>query len=460
MKTMCVCLCLLLATLALGQAKKTAPVGAAASAAATICDKPYAGGEVADGWPEGPVTILFHREKSKAPWAHNPAIRVPGLEAATPARARTLVCVDESQVEMGHYDSGEPGYAPSWGTILVRLSDHKVYFMGHTLDGEMPPQVKYNQGAGVGKAPTEILARWLRLVLEQKVARFKMRLKWKEYAEVSAMAFSGDGSRLVVAQAPRSPSSGGTPPSPITVFDLTTRQPVATMHADYSTYAIAISKSGNTVATERYGGVEIWDVAAAQMTRKLETSNVKSMVFGPNDTLGVAGDEKAAIWDVNGNRVVRSGVGSVIELSPEGTWLVMAKGNNGISVRELESGRELGSFPGVCGDPYKCMPSRDGKMMARWYSLGAAVYSSGNPSGNSPTLPSLGVGMVSTMGPTRDGFVMASGEGIAGIVSPGSNEPRAFATDLSGVKTITVSRDGKLVALGDSSGTVEIWELR
>ena len=144
----------------------------------------------ADGWPEGPVTILFHHEKSKAPWAHNPAIRVPGLEAASPASARTLVCVEESQVEMGHYDSGEPGYAPSWGTILVRLSDRKVYFMGRSLDGEMPPQVKYKSGAGVGKPPTEILVRWLRLVLEQKVARFKMRLKWKEYAEVSAMAFS------------------------------------------------------------------------------------------------------------------------------------------------------------------------------------------------------------------------------------------------------------------------------
>ncbi|MGZ4840282.1 MAG: WD40 repeat domain-containing protein [Candidatus Angelobacter sp.] len=453
------CLCLLMATMAAGQAKKGAPTSGAASAAAQICNQPYAVSGDADGWPEAPITILFHREKSKAPWAHNPAIRVPGLEATTPASARTLVCVDESQVEMGHYDSGEPGYAPSWGTILVRLSDRKVYFMGRSLDGEMPPQVKYNKGAGVGKAPTEILVRWLRLLMEQKVARFKMRLKWKEYAEVSAMAFSGDGSRLVVAQEARRSSSEGVPPSPITVFDLTTGQPVATMHADYSTDAIALSKSGNMVATERYGQVEIWDVASAQMTGKLETSKVRSLVFGPNDTLGVAGDEKAAVWDVSGNRVVKSGSGSVVELSPEGVWLVMGKGAKGFTVRELESGRELGSFP-ACGDPYKCVPSRDGKMMARWYSLGATVYSSGNPSGNSPSLPNLGVGMVSTMGPTRDGFVIANGDGIAGIVSPGSAEPRAFATDLSGVKAITVSRDGKLVALGDSSGTVEIWELR
>ena len=458
MKRMCVGLCLLLATLALGQARKTAPVGGAASAAAQICDKPYAAGD-ADGWPEGPVTILFHREKSKAPWAHNPAIRVPGLEAAAPASARTLVCVIESQVEMGHYDSGEPGYAPSWGTILVRLSDRRVYFMGQTLDGEMPPQVKYNRGAGVGKLPTEIFVRWLRLVLDQKVARFKMRLKSKEYDEVSAMAFSGDGSRLVVAQAPRSPSSGGTPPSPITVFDLTTAQPVASMHADYSTYAIAISKSGNMVATERYGGVEIWDVAAAQMTRKLETIKVRSMVFGPNDMLGVAGDEKAAVWDVSGNRIVKSGSGSVVELSPEGVWLVMGKDTKGFTVHELESGRELGNFPG-CSEPYKCLPSRDGKMMARWSSLGGAMYSSGNREGKNLSLPDLGASVVYAVAPTRDGFVMANSDGIAGIVSPGTAEPRAFATDMTSIKAIAVSLDGKLVALGDSSGTVEVWEMR
>jgi len=449
-----------MATLAAGQAKKTPVANGAASAAAKICDDPYAVTESAEGWPEGPIQILFHREKSKAPWAKNPAIRVPGLEATTPGSARTLVCVEESRIEMGHYESGEPGYVPAWGTIFIRLSDHKVYFMGHSLDGEMPPEWKYNKGAGVGKPPTEILVRWLRLLFQQKVAGFKTRLKLKEFAEVSAVAFSGDGSRLAVAQASRSSSSGPTPPSPITVFDLTTGQPVASMHADYSTYAIAISKSGNMVATNRYGGVEIWDVAAAKMTRKLDTSKVSSIVFGPNDALGVAGEEKAAVWDVGGNRVVRSGTGSVVELSQEGAWLVMAKAANGFTVRELESGRESGSFPGICGDPYKCVPSRDGKMMARWSAIGEAIYTSGNPSGNPPSLPNLGVDMVYAIAPTRNGFVIANTDGIAGVVSASATEARAFATDMTSIKAIAVSQDGKLVALGDSSGNVEIWELR
>lgn len=139
--------------------------------------------------------------------------------------------------------------------------------------------------------------------------------------------------------------------------------------------------------------------------------------------------------------------------------MVMAKVAKGFTVRELESGRELASFPG-CGEPDKCVPSRDGKMMARWSILGATVYANGNSSGQYLSLPSLGVGTVSSVAPTRDGFVVANGDGIAGVVSAGTTEARAFATDLDSIKAIAVSNDGKLIALADSSGTVEIWELK
>jgi hypothetical protein len=166
------------------------------------------------------------------------------------------------------------------------------------------------------------------------------------------------------------------------------------------------------------------------------------------------------VWDVTGNRVVRSGTGSVVELSPEGAWLTMAKTANGFTVRELESGRELGSFPNACGDPYKCLPSRDGKIMARWSSLGGALYSSGNREGKNLSLPNLGVGIVYAATPTADGFAIANNDGIVGIVSANAPEPRAFATDMTSIKAIAVSPDGKLVALGESSGMVEVWELR
>ena len=68
--------------------------------------------------------------------------------------------------------------------------------------------------------------------------------------------------------------------------------------------------------------------------------------------------------------------------------------------------------------------------------------------------------MVYAIAPTRDGFVMANTDGIAGIVSASTPDTRAFATDMRSIKAIAVSQDGKLVALGDSEGNVEVWELR
>ena len=456
MKNTALYLCLLTPVVALSQAKKGAPAGNAAPAASKICDDPYEVRDPADGWPDGPVQILFHREKSKLPWSHNPAIRIAGLEAAVPGKARTLVCVEESRLEMGKYESGEPGYAPAWDVTLVRLSDHKVYFMRTGFFGEMPPEIKFHRGAGVGKPPTEAFVRWIRLLFEQKVARLKLRLKSKEYHEVSAMDFSGDGTRLAVAQEPRS-TSDGTPPTPVTVFDLTSGQPVASMHVDFSMHALALSKTGTTLALNRYGGVQIWDVATQKLSRKLETSGVESLIFGPDDRLAVAGKENAAIWDVSANHAVRMGKGSLVQLTPEGTWLVLSKAPKKCTVNELESGHELGSFP--CSDQNKSTLSRDGKSLMQSSVLGATMYASGNAGGHSASLPDLGASTLSAAAATRDTFVIANHDGIAGLVSPGAPEARAFATDLTAISTIAVSRDGKLIALGDSSGNVEIWEL-
>jgi tricorn protease-like protein len=138
----------------------------------------------------------------------------------------------------------------------------------------------------------------------------------------------------------------------------------------------------------------------------------------------------------------------------------MAKTANGFSVRELESGRELGSFADVCGDPYKCLPSRDGKMMVRWSSLGGGLFSTGIREGKPVSLPDLGSSVMYAAAPTRDGFVVSNSDGFAGVVSGNSPEPRAFATDMTSIKAIAISQDGKLVALGDSSSHVEVWELR
>lgn len=459
MKNVWLCVCLLTASMmAFSQPGKSAQ-GVGTSPEAKICQQPYQVQEPANGWPEGPIRVLFHREGSKSPWQPNPAIHIPGLEAASAASAKTLLCVEESQVEMGHYDSGEAGYAPSWRVIMVRLADRKAYFYGGTqLDGEMPPDIKWKRGAGVGKPPTQIFVRWVRLLVDQKVARLKVRLRPKESYAVSAMAFSGDGAKLVVAQEPRYTSSG-TPPAPVSVFDIVTGQLLASLHADYSTHSIALSRSGTTIAAEDQGRLEIWDASSGKVILKPETSDVASLLFGPDDRLGVAGGNKAQVWDVTGNRALYSAAGSQVQLSPEGVWMVVNKTADGIKVQAMESGSAIGKYPQM-GEQDKYLVSRDGRSMAAMGALRAGLYFSGDPDGHSLELPNLGVNLLSAMAATRDGFVIGNGDGIIGLVSGVAPAPRAFATDLTGIKSIAVSSDGKLIAAGNLFGAVEVWELR
>jgi hypothetical protein len=127
-------------------------------------------------------------------------------------------------------------------------------------------------------------------------------------------------------------------------------------------------------------------------------------------------------------------------------------------VSELESGRELGGFA-CSADHDKYAVARDGKSAMGSSILGARIYMIGGTQTQYPSLPNLGVGTLSAVAATQDGFVIANHDGIAGVASLAASEARAFATDLSAIHAVAVSRDGKLVALGDSSGNVEIWEL-
>jgi len=457
-----VCLLVCLASiLALAQQPKAAAPQPGATALGKLCDDPYsAGTAAAESWPTPPLYILFHHENSKAPWAHNPVIHLPGLEAATPAAARTLVCVEESRVETGKYDSGEAAYRASWDVVLVDIKGRKAQFMRTGFYGEDPPGVKYHRGAGVGKPPVEIFSQWLRLAVDQKVAVFKRHLKTKQAHEISALAFSANGSKLVAAQEPRSSILDGTQPTPVTVFDVATGQANEAFHPDFTVDVLAVSDSGTTVAISRYGQPQLWDVSSpAKPLRVFEADHMESLVFGPNNTLGAAGTGKAFVWDAAGGVVVRSSAGSRIGVSPQGEWIVSLKTTNGITVQNMTTGAALGSFPAVPSNETYAV-SGDGQSMAHSSIVGGSAYLQGVPQPVVVHLPNLGVDTLSAAAPARDGFVFANQDGFVGVLSAARPQIRAFATDHTAIHALAVSRDGRLLAIGDSSGEISIWELQ
>jgi hypothetical protein len=436
--------------------KKAAPTTGVATAA-KICADPA--GATADGWPEAPLAILFHREGSKAPWARNPAIKAPGLEAASPASARTVACVEESLDETGKYDNGLSAYQVSWRITLIRPTDRKVYFISTSLDGEKPPGMMMRRGENIGTRPVKIAVQWLRLIAEQKVVKFKIRLQAKAYEEVSAMAFSADNSKLVMAQEARSTGSG-TPPSPLTVFDLSDGKILLTLTPNVFARHVDISKSGKMIAADGYRHVEIWDIATAKVIHRLEAPDIQSLFFAPDDSLAVAGGGQAALWDVANERKLRTAAGSYMTLSPGGTWLVAKQEAKSITVQELESGRAVAAFPPVSSNVTWAI-TNDGKALGKFSIISSAsMYVAEDAQAHSLALPEIELRSTIGLAPMRDGFVVADRYGVIGIASAASPEPRPFATNQIGVRTVAVSADGKLIAVGDMSGAVTIWELR
>lgn len=456
------CLCILAVPLASPQQKKAAPAGLSQAALAEMCADAYATMQDADGWPEARFTILYQREEGEAPWVHDPAIKAPGLEAASSARARTLLCVAESKLEVGKYDSGEPGYEPFWNVTLIRIADRKPFSFQERFQGKEPPFLKYRRGAGVGERPLEPLVHWLHFVAEQKVARLVMRLKLKEYHDPAGLAFSSDGSKLVVVQETRS-TSDGTPPTPITVFDLSTGKSLALVHVDYLCRDVAVSNSGQWIAANRYGHIQLLDASAGAVVRKFETSKIRSLLFGPGETLAFAGEEGATVLEFATGRVLSSAPGSAIVLSPAGRWLVAELAKDAVTVKDLESGNAIGTFH-LVGSEDDFLISRDGLNLARMHVVSSTLLTLAH--GAPPreiTLPSFSIGSqdgAAVASSMSNGFAFASRDGYVGLFSSSSPDLRVFVTGQRSIKVMAASPDGKFLAIADSAAQVGIWELR
>jgi hypothetical protein len=149
-----------------------------------------------------------------------------------------------------------------------------------------------------------------------------------------------------------------------------------------------------------------------------------------------------------------------MSLSPAGTWLVAKQDPKGIAVQELESGSTVATFPPVSSSVTWAITG-DGKALGKFSIISSAsMYVAGDTQVHSLALPEIQLRSTIGLAPTRDGFVIADRYGVIGVVSAASPEPRAFATDQIGVRTVAVSADGKLIAVGDMNGAVTIWELR
>jgi WD40 repeat protein/tRNA A-37 threonylcarbamoyl transferase component Bud32 len=163
-----------------------------------------------------------------------------------------------------------------------------------------------------------------------------------EYADI--VAFHPDGKRLAVC----------TEKNDIVVFDLTTRQRVATWSSastGHSLLSLAFSPDGTRAAGGSLDGlVELWDTQTGQRVDMFRghVGGVESVAFSPEGTrLASSGiDGSVRLWDINRQRAALSVPTFVVgrafpslELSPDGQNVLTGVGSTAVRLWSTATGK-------------------------------------------------------------------------------------------------------------------------
>ncbi|MGC1350185.1 MAG: caspase family protein [Xanthobacteraceae bacterium] len=192
---------------------------------------------------------------------------------------------------------------------------------------------------------------------------------WQDYA--AALVFSSDGSLAVSGTAePPSPddNSSRSPPPPITVWNLTTGKPTATLPGRPDKTVVAVSADGKFIfSIDAKASATLWSRAdaGALWTETLKSDRTADneaeaiiancAVFSPNGSrLAVGGGDGVRILDVASGKVLRFleesekyGISSVA-FAPDGRTLIEGNGDweDNAAIWDVETGKRLHTLHG------------------------------------------------------------------------------------------------------------------
>jgi WD40 repeat protein len=184
-------------------------------------------------------------------------------------------------------------------------------------------------------------------------------------------------------------------------------------------------------------------------------TGVRWLAFGADGNLGVGTQKQVAVVDPGNGSQLFTSPGNRIKYE-NGRWLAVAA--DGTSIYDVKTGQPLAQFPKADGE---VVASSDGLSEITMSILHSDVRWAGKKSEyiDVPSIGSEGTGHVSAIANSPTGFVVGTNDGIVILLSA-TGSPKLFATDHSRIDSLVVSRDGKLLVVGDSSGVVTMWDLQ
>ena len=290
-------------------------------------------------------------------------------------------------------------------------------------------------------------------------------------SSVRLVAFSPDGTTL--ASASRD--------STVKVWNLATKENIATLRHTHSILSVAFSPDGTTFALGAPDStIKLWDIATKENIATLEghTHRVRSVAFSPDGAMLASGssDRTVKLWDIATGRTIATLEGHEswvysVAYSPNGTMLASGSSDDTVKLWDVTTKENIATLEGHAHAVSSVAFSPDGTTLASGASDSTIKVWDVATKENIATLRHTH--RVRSVAFSPDGAMFASGSRDATIklwnVVTRQNiatykhidEHSGFAAfnDLPFVWSVAFSPDGTTLASGGGSGTVILWDM-